>query len=52
MKAAKDYVDAFRQYGLDSAGELSVENIVYKIFRNRGIIKLLKDVLDEIFNRI
>src|SRR5512137_55108 len=33
MKAAKEYLDAYRQYGLDTAGELSYENIVFKILR-------------------
>ena len=43
MKSAKKYLDAFRQYGLDTVGEISVENVVFKILRARGIVKKLKD---------
>ena len=43
MKDVKEYLDMFRQYGLDNGGELSVENIVYKILRAKGIVKKLKD---------
>lgn len=50
MKNAKDYLDSFRQYGLDSNGELSIENIVYKILRSKGIIKLLKDSITRTYD--
>jgi hypothetical protein len=43
MKTAKDYLDDYRQHGLDTAGELSTQNIVYKILRAKGLIKTLKD---------
>ncbi len=51
MKQAKKYVDAFRQYGLDTGGELSVENIVFKILRSRGFIKGLKDAITTTYDK-
>ncbi len=50
MKRAKDYVDAFRQYGLDTHGELSIENIVFKILRNKNIITQLKDAIIKTYD--
>lgn len=51
MKAAKDYLDAFRQYGLDNGGELSIENIVYKILRSKGLIKGLKSAIVAAYDK-
>jgi len=51
MKQAKKYLDAFRQYGLDTAGELSVENIVFKIIRSKGLIKALKDAITATYDK-
>ena len=51
MKAAKKYLDAYRQYGLDTYGELSYENIIYKMLRARGIIKQLKDSITQVYDR-
>jgi predicted nucleotidyltransferase len=51
LKAAKDYIDAFRQYGLDNDGELSIENITYKLLRTRGIIQQLKDAISNIYDK-
>ena len=48
MKAAKKYLDAYRQYGLDTYGELSYENIIYKMLRAKGHIKKLKDSITQI----
>lgn len=45
MKGAKEYLDAYRQYGLDTVGELSYQNIVFKILRSKGIIKKLKEMI-------
>ncbi len=50
MKAAKDYLDDYRQYGLDNAGELSTENIVYKVLRAKGLIKKLKDSIVSVYD--
>ena len=51
MKSAKKYLDAFRQFGLDHGGELSVENIVFKILRARGIVKKLKDSITMTYDK-
>lgn len=51
MKAAKEYLDAYRQYGLDTAGELSQQNIVFKILRAKGIIKKLKDTITATYDQ-
>jgi predicted nucleotidyltransferase len=51
MKKVKDYLDALRQYGLDTCGELSVENIVFKILRSKGLIKMLKDAIVKTYDR-
>lgn len=51
MKAAKEYIDAYRQYGLDSAGELSYENIVFKILRSKGLIKKLKNTITSVYDQ-
>jgi len=51
MKQAKKYLDSFRQYGLDTRGELSVENIVFKILRSRGLIKGLKDSITATYDK-
>lgn len=51
MKKAKDFLDAFRQYGLDNGGELSTENIVYKILRSKGMIGKLKDAITATYDK-
>ncbi len=51
MNAAKKYLDAYRQYGLDTHGELSYENIIYKMLRARGYIKQLKDSIVTVYDQ-
>jgi hypothetical protein len=51
MKVAKKYLDAYRQYGLDTYGELSYENIIFKILRSRGLIKQLKDSITAVYDK-
>lgn len=51
MKQAKKYIDAFRQYGLDTRGELSTENIVFKILRSKGLLKSLKDCIISTYDK-
>ena len=51
MKDAKSYVDALRQYGLDTAGELGTENIVFKLLRARGVIKKLKNSITATYDK-
>lgn len=50
MKSAKKYLDTYRQYGLDTYGELSYENIIYKMLRARGHIKQLKDSIIQVYD--
>lgn len=51
MKQAKKYIDAFRQYGLDTAGELSVENIVFKALRAKGLLTQLKNSIVQVYDK-
>lgn len=51
MKQAKKYIDAFRQYGLDTAGELSVENIVFKALRAKGFLTQLKNSIVQVYDK-
>lgn len=51
MKQAKKYVDAFRQYGLDTVGELSVENVVFKALRSKGLLTQLKDSIVQVYDK-
>lgn len=51
MKGVKKYLDAYRQYGLDTYGELSYENVIFKILRSRGLIKQLKDSITAIYDK-
>lgn len=51
MKTAKKYIDAFRQYGLDTHGELSVENIVFKALRAKGLLTMLKDSIITVYDK-
>jgi hypothetical protein len=41
----------YRQAGLDSNGELSEENIVFKILRYAGSLDKLKDNIDKIYDK-
>jgi GNAT superfamily N-acetyltransferase len=41
----------YRQAGLDSKGELSEENIVFKILRTTGSLDKLKDNIDKIYDK-
>lgn len=51
MKQAKKYIDAFRQYGLDTSGELSVENIVFKALRAKGLLTQLKNSIVQVYDK-
>ena len=39
-----------RQTGLDSCGELSVENIVFKLLRSKGYIKRIRDLKKDVYD--
>lgn len=51
MKQAKKYIDAFRQYGLDTVGEMSIENIVFKALRAKGLLTQLKDSIVQVYDK-
>lgn len=51
MKDVKKYIDDYRQYGLDTKGELGTENLVFKILRSRGILKKLKDAAVDVYDQ-
>ena len=46
----KDVYD-MRQSGLDKSGELSTENLVFKILRNRNYIQNLKSAINKIYDK-
>ena len=48
LRAAKDKVTTMRKAGLERAGEWSVENLVFKILRNLGLIDQLTDLIREL----
>lgn len=50
MKEVKEYLDTFRQSGLDNKGELSNENIVFKLLRSKGLLKRLKEAIVDTYD--
>lgn len=48
VKKIIDKLKNYRQIGLDTNGELSYENLVYKILRNYGYIEKLYDVKNQL----
>ena len=46
-KQLKDKLKKYRQTGLETAGEYSVENLVFKILRNTGYLKKMMDMKTE-----
>lgn len=46
----KDVYD-MRQAGLDKSGELSTENLVFKILRNRNYIEKLKSTINNLYDK-
>lgn len=49
-KVLKDLYD-MREVGLNKAGELSTENLVFKILRSRGHLDKLKNGINQIFDK-
>lgn len=39
-----------RQTGLDACGELSVENVVFKLLRSKGYIKRIRDLKKDVYD--
>jgi hypothetical protein len=50
LKALLDKLYNFRQAGLDSGGELSEENIVFKMLRAKGYIDKIKDNISHMYD--
>jgi hypothetical protein len=48
LRAVKDKITKMRQAGLERAGEWSVENLVFKILRNLGLIDEITDKIREL----
>jgi hypothetical protein len=51
LKTLLDKLYKYRQAGLDKAGDLSEENIVFKIFRAKGDLDTLKDYITKIYDK-
>jgi hypothetical protein len=48
LRAAKDKITTMRKSGLERAGEWSVENLVFKVLRNLGLIDQLTEKIREL----
>lgn len=48
LRAAKEKISQMRKAGLERAGEWSVENLVFKIMRNLGIIDQIAERIEEL----
>ena len=48
LRAVKDKITQMRKAGLERAGEWSVENLVFKILRNLGIIDQVSNLIREL----
>jgi hypothetical protein len=48
LRAVKEKITKMRQAGLERAGEWSVENLVFKILRNLGLIDEITDLIREL----
>jgi hypothetical protein len=48
LRSVKDKITQMRKAGLERAGEWSVENLVFKILRNLGIIDQIADKIREL----
>lgn len=51
LKQILDTLKKYRQSGLDNGGELSTENLVFKILRSRGEIDKIKNTYNTEFNK-
>ena len=51
LKKLLEKLYKFRQAGLDSGGELSEENIVFKALRAHGLLDKLKDSIAQIYDK-
>lgn len=51
LKKLLDKLYKYRQAGLDTGGDLSEENIVFKIFRAKGDLDKLKDYITSVYDK-
>lgn len=51
VKCIKDKLSKYRQKGLSTKGELSIENLVFKYLRRSGHIEKLKTLKDDIIDK-
>jgi hypothetical protein len=47
----KEKIKKYRQTGLDTAGEYSTENLVFKILRNSGYLEKMIDMEDDFLTK-
>jgi len=50
IKTQLDKLKKMRKSGLEKGGEMSNENIIYKVIRSQGLLQKLFDVKDEIYD--
>jgi hypothetical protein len=48
LRAVKEKITKMRKAGLERAGEWSVENLVFKILRNLGLIDQIAEKIREL----
>jgi hypothetical protein len=48
LRAVKEKITKMRKAGLERAGEWSVENLVFKILRNLGLIDQITEKIREL----
>jgi predicted nucleotidyltransferase len=51
LKALLDDIYKMRQKGLDSEGELSTENLVFKLIRSKGFLEKIKELKTKIYDK-
>jgi hypothetical protein len=48
LRAVKEKISKMRKAGLERAGEWSVENLVFKVLRNLGLIDEISEKIQEL----
>jgi hypothetical protein len=51
LEEIMEYLYNIREIGLDKSGELSAENIVFKLLRSNGYIQKLKDKITDLYDK-
>lgn len=52
LELLKDKIKKMRQCGLEKEGEFSIENLAYKLLRNKGYIKKLWDESSSVYDEL